>query len=113
MPPAQKDLLRSIPSVDKLLEEPAVLNLMGQSSRSFVVILLRKVLISFRHSLNTGIDKDSHTSNPSENILETLEIAFRQATNPRRNKVISARRVQHTTQYGSRLLGKHAYETDT
>src|SRR5262245_3166309 len=110
MPPAQKDILRSIPSMDKLLEEPAVLNLMGQSSRTFVVRLLRKVLISFRHSLNTGIDKDSHMTNPSESILEALEIAFRQATNPRLKKVINATGVLLHTNFGRAPLGRKALE---
>jgi len=110
MPPAQKDLLRSIPSVDKLLEEPAVLNLMAQSSRSFVVRLLRKVLISFRHSLNTGIEKDSHTTNPAESILEALEIAFSQATSPLLKKVINATGVLLHTNFGRAPLGRKALE---
>ncbi len=71
MPLTQQDLLRSIPSVDKLLEEPAVLNLVRQSSRPFVVRLLRKVLLSFRQSLNSGIVKDSEPVSPLENILRS------------------------------------------
>ena len=86
----QQDLLRSIPSVDKLLEEPAVLNLIRQGSRPFVVRLLRKVLLSFRQSVNGGIVKDSQPVSLVENILAALQNEFERATKPQLTKVINA-----------------------
>src|SRR6187200_1224675 len=90
MPLSQQDLLRSIPSVDKLLEEPAVLNLVRQSSRPFVVRLLRKVLLSFRQSLGSEIVKDSQAVNPLESIFGELQNEFARSTNPQLMKVINA-----------------------
>ena len=110
MPLTQKDLLRSIPSVDKLLEEPAVLNLVRQSSRPFVVRLLRKVLLSFRHSLNSGIVKDSDTVNSLESILAALQSAFERSTNPQLVKVINATGVLLHTNFGRAPLGRKALE---
>ena len=110
MPLTQKDLLRSIPSVDKLLEEPAVLNLVRQSSRPFVVRLLRKVLLSFRHRLNSGIAKDSDTVNPLERILAALQSEFERSTNPQMIKVINATGVLLHTNFGRAPLGRKALE---
>ena len=106
MPLTQKDLLRCIPSVDKLLAEPAVLNLVRQSSRPFVVRLLRKVLLSFRHSLNSGIAKDSDTVNPLENILAALQNEFERSTNPQLIKVINATGVLLHTNFGRAPLSR-------
>ncbi|HEU0006235.1 MAG TPA: L-seryl-tRNA(Sec) selenium transferase [Terriglobia bacterium] len=110
MPLPQKDLLRSIPSVDKLLEEPAVLNLVRQSSRLFVVRLLRKVLLSFRHSLNNGIAKDSDMVNSLESILAALQSEFECSTNPQLVKVINATGVLLHTNFGRAPLGRKALE---
>ena len=110
MPPTQKDVLRSIPSVDKLLDEPVVLNLIRQSSRTFVVRLLRKVLLSFRHRLNSGIAKDSETGNPLENVLLALHNEFEGLTNPRLIKVINATGVLLHTNFGRAPLGRKALE---
>ncbi len=110
MPPTQKDVLRSIPSVDKLLDEPVVLNLIRQSSRTFVVRLLRKVLLSFRHRLNSGIAKDSETGNPLENVLLALHNEFEGLTNPRLIKVINATGILLHTNFGRAPLGRKALE---
>ena len=110
MPLTQKDLLRSIPSVDKLLEEPAVLNLIRKSSRPFVVRLLRKVLLSFRQSLNSGIAKDSDTVNPLESILAALPSEFERSINPQLIKVINATGVLLHTNFGRAPLGRKALE---
>ena len=110
MPPTQKDVLRSIPSVDKLLDEPVVLNLIRQSSRTFVVRLLRKVLLSFRHRLNSGIAKDSETGNPLESVLLALHNEFEGLTNPRLIKVINATGVLLHTNFGRAPLGRKALE---
>ena len=110
MPPTQKDVLRSIPSVDKLLDEPVVLNLVRQSSRPFVVRLLRKVLLSFRHSLNSGIAKDSESGNPLGSVLLALQNEFERSTNPRLIKVINATGVLLHTNFGRAPLGRKALE---
>src|SRR5262245_20480734 len=110
MPLTQKDLLRKIPSVDKLLDEPAVLNLVKQSSRPFVVGLLRKVLDSFRRSLNGGIAKDSNQANPLESVLVELHREFEQATKPQLVKVINATGVLLHTNFGRAPIGLKALE---
>ena len=106
----QQDLLRSIPSVDKLLEEPAVLNLIRQGSRPFVVRLLRKVLLSFRQSVNGGIVKDSQPVSLVENILAALQNEFERATKPQLTKVINATGVLLHTNLGRAPLGRKALE---
>jgi L-seryl-tRNA(Ser) seleniumtransferase len=108
MPLPRQDLLRSIPSVDKLLEEPAVLNLVRQSSRPFVVRLLRKVLLSFRQSVNGGIVKDSESVNPLESVLETLQNEFERSTEPRLARLINATGVLLHTNFGRAPLGSKA-----
>jgi L-seryl-tRNA(Ser) seleniumtransferase len=108
MPLPRQDLLRSIPSVDKLLEEPAVLNLVRQSSRPFVVRLLRKVLLSFRQSVNGGIVKDSESVNPLESILGTLQNEFERSTEPQLARVINATGVLLHTNFGRAPLGSKA-----
>ena len=108
MPPIHKEILRSIPSVDKLLEEPAVLSLMRQSSRPFVVGLLRKVLLSFRHGVNSGIAKDTNRADPLESILAALQDAFEYSTNPKLTKVINATGVLLHTNFGRAPLGNRA-----
>src|SRR4026207_1016742 len=110
MPLPQQDLLRSIPSVDKLLEEPAVLNLVRQSSRPFVVTLLRKVLLSFRQSLNGRIVKDSQPVSPLEGILGELQNEFDRSTNPQLIKVINATGVLLHTNFGRAPLGRRALQ---
>ena len=110
MPLPQQDLLRSIPSVDKLLEEPAVLNLIRQSSRPFVVRLLRKVLLSFRQSLNGRIVKDSQPVSPLEGILGELQNEFDRSTNPQLIKVINATGVLLHTNFGRAPLGRRALQ---
>lgn len=110
MPLPQQDLLRSIPSVDKLLEEPAVLNLVRQSSRPFVVRLLRKVLLSFRQSLNGGIVKDSQPVSPLESILRELQNEFERSTNPQLMKVINATGVLLHTNFGRAPVGSKALQ---
>ena len=110
MPLPQQDLLRSIPSVDKLLEEPAVLNLIRQSSRPFVVRLLRKVLLSFRQSLNGRIVKDSQPVSPLDSILGELQNEFESSTNPQLVKVINATGVLLHTNFGRAPLGRKALQ---
>src|SRR5262245_27668798 len=105
-----QDLLRRIPSVDKLLEEPAVLNLIRQSSRPFVVRLLRKVLLSFRQSVNGGIVKDSQPVSVVENILAALQNEFERATKPQLTKVINATGVLLHTNFGRAPLSRKALE---
>jgi L-seryl-tRNA(Ser) seleniumtransferase len=106
----QQDLLRSIPSVDKLLEEPVVLNLIRQGSRPFVVRLLRKVLLSFRQSVNGGIVKDSQPVSLVENILAALQNEFERATKPQLTKVINATGVLLHTNFGRAPMGRKALE---
>ncbi|MGH9425486.1 MAG: L-seryl-tRNA(Sec) selenium transferase, partial [Terriglobia bacterium] len=96
--------------MDRLLEEPAVLNLVERSSRPFVVRLLRKVILSFRHSLNGGIAKDSDRVNPSESILALLQSEFERSTNPQLIKVINATGVLLHTNFGRAPLGRKALE---
>ncbi|MSO21872.1 MAG: L-seryl-tRNA(Sec) selenium transferase [Acidobacteria bacterium] len=110
MPLTQKDLLRSIPSVDKLLDEPAVLNLVRRSSRPFIVRLLRKVLLSLRHSLRSGIAKHAGTSAPLAGILAALQIEFERSTKPQLGKVINATGVLLHTNFGRAPLGHKALE---
>ncbi|HET6962691.1 MAG TPA: L-seryl-tRNA(Sec) selenium transferase [Terriglobia bacterium] len=110
MPLPQQDLLRSIPSVDKLLEEPAVLNLVRQTSRPFVVKLLRKVLLSFRQSLNAGIVKDSQPISPLEGILREFQNEFERSTNPQLINVINATGVLLHTNFGRAPLGKKSLQ---
>jgi L-seryl-tRNA(Ser) seleniumtransferase len=110
MPLTQRDFLRSIPSVDKLLEQPAVLHLVRQSSRPFIVRLLRKVLLSFRHSLNSRIAKDSEAIAPLESILRALQREFECSTNPQLIKVINATGVLLHTNFGRAPLGRKALE---
>lgn len=110
LPLTQKDLLRSIPSVDNLLEEPAVLTLVQRSSRPFVVRLLRKVLSSFRQSLIAGVVKDSHTVSPLERLLAMLQSEFESSTNPQLIKVINATGVLLHTNFGRAPLGRKALE---
>lgn len=110
MPLTQRDLLRSIPSVDSLLEEPAVLTLVQRSSRAFIVRLLRKVLSSFRQSLNAGIAKDSLAVNPLESLLAMLQSEFERSTNPQLIKVINATGVLLHTNFGRAPLGRKALD---
>jgi len=105
-----QDLLRRIPSVDKLLEEPAVLRLVRQSSRPFVVRLLRRVLLSFRQSTNGRIVKDSEPVNPLESILEALQGEFERSTEPQLTKVINATGVLLHTNFGRAPLGRKALQ---
>jgi L-seryl-tRNA(Ser) seleniumtransferase len=96
--------------MDKLLEEAAVSNLIRQSSRPFVVRLLRKVLLSFRQSVNGGIVKDSRPVRLVESILAALQNEFECATKPQLTKVINATGVLLHTNFGRAPVGRKALE---
>lgn len=102
--------LRAIPSVDKLLEEPGVQNLAAQTSRPFVVSLLRKVLNTFRQDLITRIGKDTTASDPIPCLLAALETEFQKWTTPQLQRVINATGVILHTNLGRAPLGRKALE---
>ncbi len=102
--------LRSIPSVDRLLEEARVLNLVAQTSRAFVVSLLRKVLNTFRQHLISGIAKDSTGSDPIPRLLAALEAEFQQWTAPQLLRVINATGVILHTNLGRAPISPRALQ---
>ncbi|MBM3803315.1 MAG: L-seryl-tRNA(Sec) selenium transferase [Acidimicrobiia bacterium] len=110
MPPAENDLLRNIPSVDKLLSEPAISNLVQQSSRAFVVGLLRRVLDSFRQRISGRIAKDTGSVEPLESIVASVQAEFARLSVPRLCRVINATGVLLHTNFGRAPLGQKALE---
>jgi L-seryl-tRNA(Ser) seleniumtransferase len=101
-------LLRSIPSVDRLLAAAEVEKLIQQTSRPFVVNLLRKVLYQFRQDLTQGVAKDFVASEPTHHLLNALQTKFQQATRPELCRVINATGVVLHTNMGRAPIGESA-----
>jgi L-seryl-tRNA(Ser) seleniumtransferase len=110
MNPNQNQFLRNIPSIDRLLNEPEVLNLTRQTSRPFVASLLRKVLCRFRQDLIGGIAKDSGEFNPTQHVVDRLKLEFRCWTEPALRKVINATGVILHTNLGRAPVSQKALE---
>ena len=110
MNPLQTQLLRSIPSVDKLLSEPEAAKLIQQTSYSFVVNLLRKVLHRFRQDLTGGIAKDFGEFGPTRFLIEALKTECQLWTKPALRKVINATGVILHTNLGRAPLSRAALE---
>ncbi len=103
-------LRRNIPSVDKLLEVPAVLNLTAQTSRPFVLSLIRKVLSRFRQEIANGVEKGLHNLDVSEIVLRQIQLEYQQWTEPTLKKVINATGVLLHTNLGRAPLSRIAIE---
>lgn len=101
-------LLRSLPSVDKLLAEPDAANLIRQTSHAFVVSQLRKVLRRCRQDLTRGIAKDFGVAGPTATLLEALKMECEQWSKPALRKVINATGVILHTNLGRAPLSEQA-----
>ena len=106
----QNQSLRNIPSIDRLLNEPEVLNLIHQTSRPYVVSLLRKVLRRFRQDLIEGIAKDWSRFDPIQHAVASLKLEFGCWTEPALRKVINATGVILHTNLGRAPLSEKALE---
>ncbi len=102
--------LRKVPSVDRLLEHPDVIQLISETSQPFVVNLLRKVLQAFRHEILAGIAKDSEDLDPTPRLLMNLETELQHWTRPQLKKVINATGILIHTNLGRAPLPEKCLE---
>jgi L-seryl-tRNA(Ser) seleniumtransferase len=110
MKPTSNELLRSIPSIDKFLSETEVVNLIQQTSHSFVVGLVRRVLDKFRQDLTQGIGKDFGRTELTQHLVKALTVEFQQWTRASLRKVINATGVILHTNFGRAPLSQTALD---
>ncbi|MFN8008054.1 MAG: L-seryl-tRNA(Sec) selenium transferase [Terriglobia bacterium] len=103
-------VFRQIPSMDRLLEHPETLALIGQTSRSFVAGQLRHLLDKFRQDLADAIGEDWSQPRMIESILLSLKVSILRATSPRFRRVINATGVILHTNLGRAPLSRAGVE---
>jgi len=110
MNPLHSHSRRQIPSADRILGWPEVLPLLANSSRNFVLTLLRGVLNSIRQELKDGIAEESDDSGLRETIVRQLQAEFNLWTQPLLGKVVNATGVVLHTNLGRAPLSREARE---
>lgn len=102
--------LRAIPSIESLLGHPEVSQLIGQTSRPFIVNQLRHVLHSFRQKQAERIEQVWTQSEILDSILLILKESVSNSTIPRLKRVINATGVILHTNLGRAPLNSKGIE---
>ncbi len=103
-------VLRQIPSVDRLLDNSEVLALISETSRPFVLNLLRRVLSGIRHELAAGTEKEYTESQIEKQVIERLRLEFEHWSRPCLVKVVNATGVILHTNFGRAPLSQQAQD---
>ncbi len=104
---SKSDMLRSIPKVDDLLNDPALSQICGESSHFVVTDSIRKVLNELREGILS--DEISRVWNDEE-ILERIKSDIKKASLRNLRKVINGTGIILHTNLGRAKLGQKAIE---
>jgi L-seryl-tRNA(Ser) seleniumtransferase len=105
---AGKNLLRELPSVDRLLSHPRCQSLLARTSRDYVTQQCREMLSELRESIRAG--RDVSTAVAEEAILSRLEQRLDAARASKLTRVVNATGTILHTNLGRALLAEAAVD---
>lgn len=106
--PSKQTLLRKIPSVDELLQDPALAEMAGCAPRKVVVDALRASIDKMRERLLEATPQDADEQHVRRSILAEAEECIRSAVGPHYRKVINATGIILHTALGRAVLPQRA-----
>ena len=105
-----KEILRQLPKVDQLLDEPEIRALIGPMPRSLVVKAVRQVVDDLRRSILDGTNRPGPETFSRPAILKEIVALSEKLNRPRFRRVVNGTGVIVHTNLGRSLMAEEALE---